>query len=71
MKLSDMFSTLSRNAQEMEARVAKWQDEFGDRSEEMIASAKSWLASAQKRDDDLKEQVKTYFEDAGEQVRAQ
>ncbi|WBU61824.1 hypothetical protein [Paracoccus albus] len=71
MKLSDMFATLSRNAQEFEKRAAKWQEELGNRSEEMIDSAKTWMANAQKRDDDLKAQVKDYFNDASDQVKAQ
>ncbi|MDO5643256.1 MAG: hypothetical protein Q4G26_12855 [Paracoccus sp. (in: a-proteobacteria)] len=71
MKLSDMFASLSRSAQEMEKRAAKWQEEIGNRSGEMVDSAKSWLANAQKRDDDLKAQVKDYFNDASEQVKKQ
>lgn len=71
MKLSDMFASLSRNAQDLEKRAAKWQEELGNRSEEMVESAKGWLANAQKRDDDLKAQVKDYFNDASDQVKAQ
>ena len=71
MKLSDMFASLSRNAQDLEKRAAKWQEELGNRSSEMVESAKGWLADAQKRDDDLKAQVKDYFNDASEQVKAQ
>lgn len=71
MKLSDMFASLSRNAQEFEKRAAKWQEDLGNRSEEMIEGAKSWFANAQKRDEDLQAQVKDYFNDASEQVRAQ
>ena len=71
MKLSDMFASLSRNAQDLEKRAAKWQEELGNRSSEMVESAKGLLADAQKRDDDLKAQVKDYFNDASEQVKAQ
>lgn len=71
MKLSDMFASLSRNAQELEKRAAKWQEDLGNRSDEMVQSAKAWIADAQKRDDDLKAQVKDYFNDASDQVKAQ
>ncbi|MFD1882376.1 hypothetical protein [Paracoccus pacificus] len=71
MKLSDMFASLARNAQSFEKKVAQWQEDLSDRSDELMASAKQWRESAEQRQKDLDQQIKGYFDDASEQVKAQ
>lgn len=71
MKLSDMFASLARNAQDFEKRVEKWQEDFRDRGEDMMDSAKRWRETAEQRQQDLDAQIKGYFNDASEQVKAQ
>lgn len=71
MKLSEMFATLAKNAQDMESRVSEWEKDLNSKSGELLGNAKTWLASAQKRDEELKAKVADYMKDANEQVKAQ
>ena len=71
MKLSDMFSNLARNAEELEKRVAKWQEDLGNRNDDLMSNARKWRDQAGQRQADLNEKVKGYFDDANEQVKAQ
>lgn len=71
MKLSDMFAALAENARTFEMRAAEWQDEMNARNEEMVAGARKWQEAAMQRQDEMNAQMRGYFEDAGENVRAQ
>ena len=71
MRLSDMFASLSRSAQDFEKRIDKWQKDLAERGDELQASAKKWRESAEERQKELDAQIKGYFNDASEQVKAQ
>lgn len=71
MKLSDMFSTLAENARNFEQRAAEWQSEMTSRNDDMMAGARKWQETALQRQEEVNKQVRTYFEDAGENVRNQ
>lgn len=71
MKLSDMFSTLAENARMFEKRAAEWQDEVTAKNDEMMASARKWQETAMQRQDEMNKQMRGYFEQAGDNVRAQ
>ncbi|MDB6181497.1 hypothetical protein [Paracoccus fistulariae] len=71
MKLSEMFSSLARNAQDFEKRLDEWQKDLSNRGDELKASAKQWYESAEQRQKELDAEINTYFEDASEQVKSQ
>jgi hypothetical protein len=71
MKLSDMFSSLSRGAQDLEKRMGEWENDLSQRSAEWMASGRQWLADAQKRDDEISTQMKDYVENASDMVKEQ
>lgn len=71
MKLSDMFASLSRGAQDMEKRMGEWEKDLSQRGSEWWESGKQWLAEAQKREDAIADQMKGYVDQASEQVKAQ
>lgn len=71
MKLSDMLAQLSRSAQDFEARVEKWQQDFANRGEGLMDSARKWREQAEARQTDLNARIAGYFDDASEEVRAQ
>lgn len=71
MKLSDMFSTLAENARTYEQRMAEWQDQMNVRNEEMMSSARKWQETTMQRQDEMNRQIRSYFDEAGENVRSQ
>ncbi len=71
MKLSEMFASLSRGAQDLEQRMGEWEKDFSQRSAEWVESGKQWLADAQKRDDEMTAQLKGYVDQSSEQVKMQ
>lgn len=71
MKLSDMFASLSRGAQDLEKRMGEWEQDLSKRGAEWMESGKQWLAEAQKRDDDIAAQMKGYVDQASDAVKAQ
>lgn len=71
MKLSDLFASLSKSAQDLEARAAEWEGQLRNRGDQLVDDAKKWLASAQERDDELRAKTTSYLNDASEQVKAQ
>lgn len=71
MKLSDMFATLAENARMFEKRAAEWQDEMSSKNEEMMSSARKWQENAMQRQEEVNQQVRGYFDQAGENVRNQ
>lgn len=71
MKLSDMFASLSRGAQEMEKRMGDWEKDLSQRGAEWLESGKAWLADAQNREDAIAAQMKGYVDQASDQVKAQ
>lgn len=70
MKLSDMFSTLTENARAYEKRVNEWQEMTGQNNE-MMNTARKWQETAMQRQEDMNQQIRGYFEEAGENVRQQ
>lgn len=71
MKLSDMFASLSRGAQDLEGRMGEWEKDFSKRGSEWLESGRQWLAEAQKRDDEIAAQMKGYVDQASDAVKAQ
>lgn len=71
MKLSDMFASLSRGAQDLEKRVEKWQQDMASRSGDLMENARKWREQAEARQADLNQQIKGYFDDASDEVKAQ
>lgn len=71
MKLSDMFATLAENAKLYEERVNEWQNDFSARSEEAMANARKWQETALKQQDEINQQIRSYFDEASENARGQ
>jgi len=71
MKLSDMFASLSRGAQDLEKRMGEWEKDLSARGSEWMESGKQWLAEAQTRDDEIAAQMKGYVDQASDAVKAQ
>ena len=71
MKLSDMFASLSRSAQDFEKKIDVWQADLSKKGNELAESAKKWREQAEQRQSDLNDQITKYFDDADEKVKAQ
>lgn len=71
MKLSDMFATLAENAKLYEKRVSEWQDDLSSRGDEAMSGAKKWQETALQQQEEMNKQIRSYFDDAGENVRGQ
>ncbi len=71
MKLSDMFASLSRSAQDFEKRIEVWQADLSKKGNELAESAKTWREQAEQRQTELNAQINKYFDDADEKVKAQ
>lgn len=69
MKLSDLFASMSRSAQDFEARVAKWQDQLADKGDELQESVRKWQETAKQRQDEMNTEIQTYFDDASDAVK--
>lgn len=71
MKLSDMFASLSRSAQDFEKRIDVWQADLSKKGNELAENARKWREDAEKRQSDLNDQITKYFDDADDKVKAQ
>lgn len=71
MKLSELLGSLSRGARDLEVSVAKWEAELDARGEQLQEQAKTWLASAQKRDEEVRAEIGKQISDASDKVKAQ
>lgn len=71
MKLSELLGSLSRGARDLEVSVAKWEAELDARGDQLQEQAKTWLDSAQKRDEEVRAEIGKQISDASDKVKAQ
>ena len=71
MKLSEMFKSLSESTRNLESQLDEWDKGLTAKGADLVAKAKEWQATTERRANEWADQVKAYSDSVDADVKGQ
>ena len=71
MKLSEMFASLSESTRDLENQMEEWDKSLSAKGADLVAKAKEWQATTERRTNEWAKQVKAYSENVDADMKGQ